>query len=77
MCQFCDFSDEIIQYVGAHGLTVKYILETHVHADHLSAAQYLKQKLGGKIAISHKIEIVQQTFGEIYHLDIKSLNAVL
>ena len=68
-------ADLIIAYIQENSLSVDWILETHVHADHLSAAQYLKQKLGGKIAISHKIEIVQQTFGEIYHLDIKSLNA--
>ena len=68
-------ADLIITYIQENSLSVDWILETHVHADHLSAAQYLKQKLGGKIAISHKIEIVQQTFGEIYHLDIKSLNA--
>jgi glyoxylase-like metal-dependent hydrolase (beta-lactamase superfamily II) len=68
-------ADLIIAYIQENSLSVDWILETHVHADHLSAAQYLKQKLGGKIAISYKIEIVQQTFGEIYHLDIKSLNA--
>ena len=68
-------ADLIIAYIQENSLSVDWLLETHVHADHLSAAQYLKQKLGGKIAISHKIEIVQQTFGEIYHLDIKSLNA--
>ena len=68
-------ADLIIAYIQENSLSIDWILETHVHADHLSAAQYLKQKLGGKIAISHKIEIVQQTFGEIYHLDIKSLNA--
>lgn len=68
-------ADLIISYIQENSLSVDWILETHVHADHLSAAQYLKQKLGGKTAISHKIEIVQQTFGEIYHLDIKSLNA--
>ena len=69
-------ADLIITYIQENSLSIDWILETHVHADHLSAAQYLKQKLGGKIAISHKIEIVQQTFGEIYHLDIKSLNAM-
>src|SRR3990167_4650308 len=68
-------ADLIITYIQQNSLSIDWILETHVHADHLSAAQYLKQKLGGKIAISHKIEIVQQIFGEIYHLDIKSLNA--
>jgi glyoxylase-like metal-dependent hydrolase (beta-lactamase superfamily II) len=49
--------------------------ETHVHADHLTAAQYLKQELGGKIAISQKIAVVQQTFAAIYNLDLKQVNA--
>ncbi|HJF27882.1 MAG TPA: MBL fold metallo-hydrolase [Acinetobacter lwoffii] len=68
-------ADQIIAYVRAHGLSVEWILETHVHADHLTAAQYLKAELGGKIAMSQKIGIVQDTFGAIYHLDIKQFNA--
>ncbi|MFH7767117.1 MBL fold metallo-hydrolase [Acinetobacter sp. BSP-28] len=68
-------ADQIIAYIQAQGLTVVWILETHVHADHLTAAQYLKQELGGKIAISQKIAVVQQTFAAIYHLDIKQVNA--
>ena len=66
---------QIIAYIKAQGLTVEWILETHVHADHLTAAQYLKQELGGKIAISQKIAVVQETFAEIYHLDLKQVNA--
>jgi glyoxylase-like metal-dependent hydrolase (beta-lactamase superfamily II) len=68
-------ADKIIAYIKEQGLTVEWILETHVHADHLTAAQYLKAELGGKIAMSHKIGIVQETFGAIYHLDIKQWNA--
>lgn len=68
-------ADKIIAYIKEQDLTVEWILETHVHADHLTAAQYLKAELGGKIAMSQKIGIVQQTFGAIYHLDIKQWNA--
>ncbi|RDC51392.1 MBL fold metallo-hydrolase [Acinetobacter sp. RIT592] len=67
-------ADKIIAYIKEQGLTVEWILETHVHADHLTAAQYLKEELGGKIAMSQKIGIVQETFGAIYHLDIKQWN---
>ena len=68
-------ADKIIAYIKEQGLTVEWILETHVHADHLTAAQYLKAELSGKIAMSQKIGIVQETFGVIYHLDIKQWNA--
>ncbi|MCT8088201.1 MBL fold metallo-hydrolase [Acinetobacter sp. C_4_1] len=68
-------ADQIIAYVKAQGLTVEWILETHVHADHLTAAQYLKAALGGKTAMSQKIALVQETFAAIYHLDIKQWNA--
>ncbi|WP_180053283.1 MBL fold metallo-hydrolase [Acinetobacter sp. YH12236] len=70
-----EHADQMIAYVKSHGLTVEWILETHVHADHLTAAPYLKQQLGGKIAISKKIALVQETFGKIYHLDMKQINA--
>jgi glyoxylase-like metal-dependent hydrolase (beta-lactamase superfamily II) len=49
-------------------------LETHVHADHLSAAQYLKSRLGGRIAMSEKISLVQKTFGAIYHFQVNDTN---
>ena len=68
-------ADKIIAYIKEQGLTVEWILETHVHADHLTAAQYLKAEISGKIAMSQKIGIVQETFGAIYHLDIKQWNA--
>lgn len=70
-------ADDIIAYINAQAWTVAWHLETHIHADHLSAASYLKSKLGGKIAISHRIDEVQSIFGEIYHLDFKSANAMM
>src|SRR5210317_2672535 len=60
-------ADNIIQYVQMKGLTVEWIIETHVHADHLSAAPYLQEQLGGKIGISEKIIQVQDTFGKIFN----------
>ncbi|MDM1021507.1 MBL fold metallo-hydrolase [Acinetobacter sp. VNK23] len=67
-------ADEIIQYIEENQLKVEWILETHVHADHLTASQYLKSRLGGKIAMSEKIAIVQETFSAIYHIDLKYFN---
>ncbi len=60
-------ADQIIAYVQENGLTVDWILETHVHADHLSAAPYLQEKLGGKIGIGEKITVVQDTFGKVFN----------
>lgn len=62
-----DTAEPIIAYVDAEGLTVDWHLETHAHADHLSAAPYLQRKLGGKIAIGAHICEVQQTFGKLFH----------
>jgi glyoxylase-like metal-dependent hydrolase (beta-lactamase superfamily II) len=62
-----DSADEIIAYVNEHGLKVEWIIETHVHADHLSAAPYLQEKLGGKIGIGENIRIVQDTFGKVFN----------
>jgi glyoxylase-like metal-dependent hydrolase (beta-lactamase superfamily II) len=62
-----DSADEIIAYVREHGLKVEWIIETHVHADHLSAAPYLQEKLGGKIGIGENIRIVQDTFGKVFN----------
>ncbi|EOR07756.1 MBL fold metallo-hydrolase [Acinetobacter sp. ANC 3926] len=67
-------ADEMIAYIESQALIVEWILETHVHADHLTASQYLKSKLGGKIAMSEKIAIVQETFSAIYHIDMKYFN---
>lgn len=60
-------ADAIISQVKTQSLQVEWILETHVHADHLSAAPYLQAKLGGKIGIGAKITIVQQVFGEVFN----------
>ena len=54
-------AEQIIAYVREQGLQVEWILETHVHADHLTAAQYLKQQIGGKTAMSERISLVQET----------------
>jgi glyoxylase-like metal-dependent hydrolase (beta-lactamase superfamily II) len=60
-------ADEIIDYLEAEGLSVDWILETHAHADHLSAAPYLQEKLGGKLAIGREIIAVQSVFGKIFN----------
>ncbi|MFN2362314.1 MAG: MBL fold metallo-hydrolase [Marinobacter sp.] len=60
-------ADEIIQYVQDNGLNVEWILETHVHADHLSAAPYLHEKLGGNTGIGKKIIDVQEIFGKAFN----------
>ena len=62
-----DHADEIIDYIKSNGLKLEWIIETHVHADHLSAAPYIQQKLGGKIGIGSKILVVQDTFGKIFN----------
>ena len=60
-------AEEIARFVRDNDLRVEWILETHVHADHLSAAPYLKSVLGGSIAIGSQIRTVQQTFGKIFN----------
>jgi len=60
-------ADAIVDYVRANGLWVEWLLETHVHADHLSAAPYLQQELGGKIGIGEQITVVQDTFGKVFN----------
>ncbi|MEP5485247.1 MAG: MBL fold metallo-hydrolase [Parasphingorhabdus sp.] len=62
-----DSADEVIAYVTAKDLTVEWLLETHAHADHLSAAPYLQEKLGGKIAIGEHIVTVQNVFGKLFN----------
>ena len=61
--------DSMLAYLRAEGLALQWILETHVHADHLSAAHYLQESAGGRIAIGEKIREVQATFKKIYNLD--------
>jgi len=60
-------ADEVIKYVEDNGLQVEWLIETHVHADHLSAAPYIQQKLGGKIGIGSNITVVQETFGKVFN----------
>ncbi len=60
-------ADAIIAYVEREGLTVEWLLETHAHADHLSAAPYLQRRLGGRIAIGRAIIAVQQVFGKLFN----------
>ncbi len=60
-------ADEVIAFVKAEGLVVEWLLETHVHADHLSAAPYLQEHLGGKIGIGAQITAVQDTFGKVFN----------
>ena len=62
-----DAADKLIAEVEARGLDLEWIIETHVHADHLSAAPYIQAKLGGKIGIGSKIMVVQETFGKIFN----------
>ena len=64
-----DSADRLIAFVREQNLTVDWILETHAHADHLSAAPYLRKHLGGKIAIGGKITQVQNVFKGIFHLE--------
>jgi glyoxylase-like metal-dependent hydrolase (beta-lactamase superfamily II) len=60
-------ADEIIAHIQAHKLHLEWLIETHVHADHLSAAPYIQAALGGKIGIGRNITLVQDTFGKIFN----------
>jgi len=62
-----DHADEIIAYVKEKGLHLDWLIETHVHADHLSAAPYIQEVLGGKIMISREISTVQTIFGKVFN----------
>lgn len=62
-----DHADAMIAHIRAEGLTLEWIIETHVHADHLSAAPYIQNQLGGKIGIGEKILVVQDVFGKIFN----------
>ena len=64
-----DSADAIIDYVRKNGLAIEWILETHVHADHLSGASYLKGALGGRTAISNRVTEVQQVFAELFNAE--------
>ena len=60
-------ADKLIDFINARGLSLDWIIDTHVHADHLTAAPYLKEKLGGRTAIGEHISTVQRVFGEIFN----------
>jgi glyoxylase-like metal-dependent hydrolase (beta-lactamase superfamily II) len=62
-----DGADAMIAHIKAKGWTLAWLIETHVHADHLSAAPYIQGKLGGKLGIGENITIVQDTFGKIFN----------
>jgi glyoxylase-like metal-dependent hydrolase (beta-lactamase superfamily II) len=64
-----DSADRVLAYLRDHDLHLDWILETHAHADHLSAAQYLKGKAGGRVAIGAHISAVQATFGKLFHFE--------
>jgi glyoxylase-like metal-dependent hydrolase (beta-lactamase superfamily II) len=59
-------ADRVIDHVRTHGLTVEWVLETHVHADHLTAAPYLKDRLGGRMAIGEHVTDVQAYFARVF-----------
>lgn len=60
-------ADAIITFIRDAGLSPEWLLESHVHADHLSAAPYIQQQLGGKIGIGDRITVVQDTFGKVFN----------
>ena len=62
-----DHADAMIAFVKEQGLTCEWLIETHVHADHLSAAPYIQQQIGGKLGIGENITIVQETFGKVFN----------
>jgi len=62
-------ADQVLAYVQDNALHVDWILETHAHADHLSGAHYLQERVGGRVAIGHNIRQVQATFKKLYNLE--------
>lgn len=60
-------ADAMIAHIREHDWTLEWLIETHVHADHLSAAPYIQQQLGGRIGIGENIRIVQDTFGKVFN----------
>ncbi|MFY9238240.1 MAG: MBL fold metallo-hydrolase [Roseovarius sp.] len=62
-----DHADALIHQIESQGLKLAWIIETHVHADHLSAAPYIQGKLGGKIGVGSKITVVQDVFGKVFN----------
>lgn len=62
-----DHANQMIDFIKENGLTLEWLIETHVHADHLSAAPYIQDKLGGKLGIGKCITTVQETFGKVFN----------
>lgn len=62
-----EHADSLIAYIEKNNLQLEWIIESHVHADHLSAAPYIQNKLGGKIGVGDKIMVIQETFGKIFN----------
>lgn len=62
-----EHADSIISFIENNHWSLEWLIETHVHADHLSAAPYIQQRLGGKIGIGDKITVVQETFGKVFN----------
>ncbi|MEL7449463.1 MAG: MBL fold metallo-hydrolase [Pseudomonadota bacterium] len=62
-----EHADALIEHIRTRALSLEWIIETHVHADHLSAAPYIQEKLGGKIGIGANIRLVQDTFGKVFN----------
>ncbi len=63
-------AEKVLVYIRENYFSVEWILETHVHADHLSAAKYIKEKVGGKIAMSKAVASIQEVFGKVFHPDV-------
>ena len=62
-----DHADALISVIAERGWTLEWLIETHVHADHLSAAPYIQERLGGRIGIGEMITVVQDTFGKVFN----------
>ncbi len=62
-----EHADAMIRFIEDNGLKLEWLIETHVHADHLSGAPYIQKKLGGRIGIGHNITVVQVTFGKVFN----------
>lgn len=62
-----EFADQLLSYVAEHQLQLEYLLETHIHADHLSAGDYLRQQTQAKIVVGENVSLIQQTFSKIYN----------
>lgn len=62
-------ADQILNFIARRGLQVEWLLETHMHADHLSSAAYIRDRAGGKIAASEKVKTVQALFGKLYNFE--------